>query len=548
VRVPKRVIGLAVLAIVTGFVVAVPASAHDPETPEGQAAIEEFMADHLPAERRDPVVGALVPCQNGNAAGFPCHDVDLQSVLPLSSIGGGNGNSLWGWTDTTTGREYAIMGRSNGTAFVDITAPAEPRYLGNLPSHIGASSWRDMRVYRDHVFVIADAISGHGMQVFDLTRLRNVTNPQTFTEDAHYAGFGPAHTLAINEETGFAYAVGSNTCSGGPHMVDIQAPKQPVGAGCVSQDGYTHETQCVVYRGPDTRFTGRELCFSSNEDTLTIVDVTNKSAPVQLARQSYNGARYTHQGWLTENQRYFLLDDELDEANSSDQRARTLIWDLVNITAPAHIGTYVSPVVSIDHNQYVVGNRVYQANYQAGLRILDITDIASGQLTEVGFFDIFPASNNAAFNGAWNVYPFFASGNVIISGIEQGLIVVRPNIGSTPPPPGRSFRNDTNVPIADMTTVESSIQVTGVPGNAPARLQVGVDVKHSYRGDLVVDLIAPDGSAYNLHNRTGGSADNLIQTYTVDASGEMANGTWKLRVRDAARLDTGFVDSWSLQF
>lgn len=96
--------------------------------------------------------------------------------------------------------------------------------------------------------------------------------------------------------------------------------------------------------------------------------------------------------------------------------------------------------------------------------------------------------------------------------------------------------------------MESPIQVTGVAGNAPASLRVSVDIKHTYRGDLVVDLVAPDGTVYNLHNRTGGSADNLLQTYTVNASSEVANGTWKLRVRDAARVDTGFIDSWGLQF
>jgi subtilisin-like proprotein convertase family protein len=75
-----------------------------------------------------------------------------------------------------------------------------------------------------------------------------------------------------------------------------------------------------------------------------------------------------------------------------------------------------------------------------------------------------------------------------------------------------------------------------------------VDIKHTYIGDLVVTLVAPDGTAYAVHNRTGGGADNLNQTYTVNASTEVANGTWKLRVRDAAAQDTGFIDSWALTF
>jgi aminopeptidase S len=116
------------------------------------------------------------------------------------------------------------------------------------------------------------------------------------------------------------------------------------------------------------------------------------------------------------------------------------------------------------------------------------------------------------------------------------------------PPAGPRFENPTDVAIPDLSTVESPITVTGVPGNAPGDLAVGVDISHTYRGDLVVDVIAPDGSVYNLHNRSGGSADNLVATYTVNASAEVANGTWRLRVRDAARADTGTINGWSLQF
>jgi aminopeptidase S len=115
-------------------------------------------------------------------------------------------------------------------------------------------------------------------------------------------------------------------------------------------------------------------------------------------------------------------------------------------------------------------------------------------------------------------------------------------------PPGPFFQNTTDVAIPDLSTVQSPITVTGVPGTALAALAVGVDIRHTFRGDLVVDLVAPDGTAYNLANRTGGSADNIIQTFTVNASAETANGTWNLRVRDAAAQDTGTINSWSLQF
>jgi choice-of-anchor B domain-containing protein len=421
-----RLIGVTLLTATATAILTLPAAAHDPNTPEGKAEISAFMRDHEPASRTGPVTpAAAVTCTGGFAGQYPCRNVDLLSVLPLSSMGGGNGNSMWGWTDSSTGKEYIIFGRTNGAAFVDVSVPTSPRYLGNLPSHNGtSSSWRDIKVYRNHAFIGADRISSHGMQVFDLTRLRNVTTPQTFTANARYTGFGSSHTLAVNEETGFIYAVGTNTCSGGVHMVNVQTPTSPRNAGCVSNDGYVHENQCVIYRGPDTTHRSREICFNYNEDTLTIVDVTTKSAPRQLSRTSYTGARYTHQGWLTADHSRLVMDDELDS------NPRTLIWNVTDLDRPVHSGTYNPTTIgsAIDHNQYIVGNRVYQANYRAGLRILDASGINQNSLREIAFFDIYPANNNNGFNGAWNNYPFFASGTIAISGIEQGLILVKPTV------------------------------------------------------------------------------------------------------------------------
>jgi len=122
------------------------------------------------------------------------------------------------------------------------------------------------------------------------------------------------------------------------------------------------------------------------------------------------------------------------------------------------------------------------------------------------------------------------------------------NLAGAGTPTGPRFENTNDVAIPDLSTVESPITVTGVPGNAPAALAVGVDIRHTFRGDLVVDVIAPDGAVFNLSNRAGGSADNIIQTFTINASAHVANGTWRLRVRDAAAQDVGTINSWSLQF
>src|SRR5690606_38153284 len=154
------------------------------------------------------------PCEGGRAAGYPCRSVDLLSFLPIPRIGGGPQtrlNDIWGWTDPETGREYALVGRSDGTAFVDVTDPGRPVYLGGLPLTQLArpTPWRDVKVYADHAFIVADAAGTHGMQVFDLRRLRDVADPPVvFDETNLYFGFEEAHNIAINEATGYAYATG----------------------------------------------------------------------------------------------------------------------------------------------------------------------------------------------------------------------------------------------------------------------------------------------------------------------------------------------------
>ncbi len=430
------------------------------------------------------VAAAPVPCVAGMAGVYPCDKVEMLANMPLTAIGGGAGNDVWGWTDSTTGKEYAIIGLSNGTSFVDVSNPVNPLFLGRLPApaaspapctpsfapsslattfapfvpdhdecppddspnddpphlqskapqHCGSDSqWRDHEVYADHVFIGSEQ-SNHGLVTFDLRTLRNVVSPPVlFAQTARYCGFGNSHTISVNTQTGFVYANGTRTgtcgTSGGPHIVNVQNPGAPLWAGCDQTDGYTHDSQCLVYQGPDVAHQGKSICINSNEDTLTINDVTNPAAAARISRTSYAGSGYTHQGWITADHRYFLLDDELDE-NNFGHNTKTYIWDLVNLDAPVMMGFHLGPTQAIDHQQFIHGNFVYQSNYRAGLRILETKDIPTARLTEVGFFDVFPANNNRGFNGTWANYPFFPSGVVAVSTIESaapgGFFLLRP--------------------------------------------------------------------------------------------------------------------------
>ncbi len=373
-----------------------------------------------------PTAG-FTPCENGMAGIYPCNGYDLLGRISLSKFGAAAGNDVWGWTDPTTNKEYALMGLDNATAFVDITDTENLVYLGKLPSATTSSSWRDIKVYQNHAYIVSEA-DGHGMQVFDLTRLRNVTNiPEVFDDDGLYSGFGNAHNVVINEETGFAYPVGTardDEFNGGVHFVNIQNPKNPVSEGGYGVNGYSHDAQVITYNGPDTDYAGAEIFIGANENQVAIVNITDKENPVGISTFGYSNLAYTHQGWFTEDQQYLIIGDELDEVNFGFD-SRTLVFDLSDLDNPILHTSYTGTTTAIDHNGYVKGDQYFLANYRAGIRVLDISDIASKSIAEEGFFDTYPSSNSAGFDGVWSVYPYFTSGKIIASDINSGLFVIK---------------------------------------------------------------------------------------------------------------------------
>jgi choice-of-anchor B domain-containing protein len=410
-------------------------------------------------------------CENGTAGPFPCKNVDLESMVPLGGAGLGSGNDVWGWTDPQTGREYGIVASALATSFVDVTDPKNPRTVGYLPTETNPLPdfilWRDVKVDGNYAFVVSE-ITGHGMQVFDLTRLRDAVGgvPETFSPDTVYRGMddtgqslGHVHNIAINNETDFAYAVGSNTCdalgtsgeNGGMHMIDISDPVNPEFAGCARvtdppTNNYVHDVQCVIYRGPDKKYRGREICFGSNENVVTIYDVTDKANPVVISQTGYPQASYTHQGWLTADQRFFLFGDELDEQGGTVPNTATYIMEARSLASPAAPKAWLHETHSIDHNLFIDDGLAHESNYGAGLRILDFdtASLLNGSLTEVGHFDVRPAVDVPEFIGTWSNYPYFESGTVLTSVIEDGastLYVLRPTGPAANGEDGKPKRN-----------------------------------------------------------------------------------------------------------
>ena len=345
-------------------------------------------APHDNPDAYDSVANAA-PAGTGNGE-FETENIFVLGHLDLDAVGAGPANVLandcWGWTDPQNGDEYALIGLTNATAFVDISDPTDPKFLGRLLTQTDNSSWRDIKVFNDHAFIVADSAGNHGVQVFDLTQLRTAdpNNPGVFSNTARYTGVTSAHNIVINEDTGFAYVVGSNRADGGLHVINIQNPTNPVEAGNFSADGYCHDAQVVNYVGPDNDYAGREIAICCNEDTITVVDVTNKNNMTQISRNGYPQIGYSHQAWLTEDQRYLFHGDELDEGNFGGP-TRLLVWDMLDLDNPVYLGFYSGTTNAIDHNVYVRGDKVYVSNYAAGMRVLQIDPNDPLNLTEVAW-------------------------------------------------------------------------------------------------------------------------------------------------------------------
>ncbi|KAF1850853.1 uncharacterized protein K460DRAFT_328149 [Cucurbitaria berberidis CBS 394.84] len=397
---------------------------------------------------------------------YKCKNIDLYDFKTHQELGQpvGRGSGSWGWTHK--GREFIAIGQTEGTAFAEVTDKGQLEYLGRLPAHNDSVVWREIKTVGDTLVVGSEGI-GHGVQFFDLKKLLKLSpkKPKIFDikKDVAWLNItqgiaGRTHTVVANEELNYAVACGSggrpgrnDTCAGGPIFINLDNPSKPYVTGCAPQDGYTHDAQCIVYRGPHKKYYGRDICYGYNEDTLTIYDVTNKEgvgAASIISRTPYVGATYTHQGWVLDPywQTHLVMDDELDEGQIDPNRtavdspakdgfAVTYIWDIQNLEAPKVSGLYKSSVRSVDHNQYVYDGLSYQSNYQAGLRILDVSSIPhfpdGSKVEEIAYFDVYPLDDakpgggDALWGGGtWSAYTF-PSGYVVVNTIDRGPFVVK---------------------------------------------------------------------------------------------------------------------------
>lgn len=395
------------------------------------------------------VTGAQ-PCISGLSAGlYPCDKVELLAHMALNNFSSNPGatSNLWGYVDLDDNREYAIVGLEDGTAVVDITNPLAPNEIGTVPAI--SSIWRELKVYQFYnaaqsrwdAYAYVTTESAQGLQIIDLTDL-----PNSVSLAAAYNGISTAHTLFISNLdpatnvalpglTPYLYLNGSDLGLGGMRILSLANPTAPVEVGAW-EESYMHDIQvltmddarCPIGHRPCEIVLGwRGSINGGNLGGFSVIDATDKANVTTLSRLVYPQYGYAHSGWFSDDLQYVFSMDELDNLN------RVRIFDVSSFITPTLVGAWNGLAAAIEHNGYTLGNKFYISHYRRGLTVLDVTTPTTP--AQAAFFDTYPFSNGASFNGAWGVYPYLPSGNLIISDIEGGLFVVREAPNGDPPTP-----------------------------------------------------------------------------------------------------------------
>jgi choice-of-anchor B domain-containing protein len=420
---PARSVSLARAAAAGAVLLAAAAgSAHDEDW---RKLVDRIGAIEGPIFRLDPETAGA----SNRGAGFNNQGVTLLSQIPLNQFAGTQnfGNDCWGYT-SPSGREYAIMGLERGFGFVEITTPTNPVIVATISGP--QSDWHDVKVIGSYAYGVSEG--GAGIQVMDLSQIDS--GSVSLVRNWQANGHSSTHNIVSNPERGTLFICGANIGNGGLIRCDLSDPTRPTPfAGWTEM--YVHDAQVVTWEGG--ALDGREIAFLCSgldggitQTGLRVVDITDPSSPQTLSTLFYPSAGYSHQAWLSSDRKYLYLNDELDEQGGLVSVTTTRIINVEDPANPFFVDTFTSGRPSIDHNLYTRDGLIFQANYRSGLRVFDGSDPTNP--VEVGFFDTFPNSDSAQFNGAWSVYPYFDSGTVIVSDIERGLFVFEVDALSEP--------------------------------------------------------------------------------------------------------------------
>jgi len=389
-------------------------------------------------------------CNNGKAGIFSCENIDLLAHFPLTSMSSSpsSGSDIWGHVDLNTGNEFAIMGIKDGVIVVDVSDPSSPSEVGTIKGV--SSSWRDVKVYQffdeglnlwqAYAYATTEGSNG-GVDIINLNNLPHSISLQeksmvvNTSHNVYITNVDHTLNIALPNQTPTLQLIGAGSKQGAFQSYSLSNPSTLVNVSTNNfGSGYTHDgaslviddqrsiNDCGLTSGSCTVF------IDFNEKEMKLWNITDPNNSKQLGTAEYSDVdkanQYVHSGWGTENKSYILLHDEFDE-NRGGLNTTIRIFSIENLATPTQVGQWTGPTRAIDHNGFTRGNRYYMSNYERGLTVLDITDPTNP--TQAGFFDTYTPSDSANYSGAWGVYPFLPSGNILVSDINSGLYILKDN-------------------------------------------------------------------------------------------------------------------------
>jgi len=406
----------------------------------------------------------LFKCSKINIVGFMSIK-DLGSNLTSPNVPFGFASDVWGWTDSSTKKEYALAGVWDGVSVVDITKPSKPKLVGFLPTTVPPVSgyWSEMKTFGNVAYIVHEE-KDHGVQVLNMARVVKTKSVAGTTPilkaDVVLNEVGNVHNLVVAAKMGYLLAVGMSStyttnplCVSGMAAWNIKGAKSvaPQYVGCLFPEiPYVHDAVCDQYKGPDKDHYGQHICVLSAVTEIIFVNLGSRK--IISRGLSYPGVGFVHQSWMSEDQTQLFHNDEEDEllrTNGLNGESVNYIFDIRDLDKPVLLTTVVNKFKSIDHNNFVKGNYIYHANYGAGIQIRRILGL--GKVEEVSFIDlddscpdvcdfstceIEPTPDSCecysnpkyfcdVFSGTWGIFPYFESGTLVTSTSYDGLFLLK---------------------------------------------------------------------------------------------------------------------------
>ena len=484
-------------------------------------------------------------CVNGRAGQFACNNMSLLAHVPLRDFptNSSAANDIWGHVDLNTMKEYALLGLRRGIALVDVSDPVNPVVINAIQGQ--NTTWRDIKVlqyfnantnkWEAYAYSTADSVT-EGLTIMDLSNPdsglvlvdRDVTDSQghnIYISNVDY-GLNIRDSAAVPQ----AHILGSNNLGGSMRSYLLRNPEQPspsFSQSRATRRDYSHDASSLLVTDEraqrdcvNANSAGCTVMLDFNEDTLRLWDHSNSSNAVELSSVGYPNAEYTHSGWWSEDRKYVILHDELDEQRQG-LNTTVHIFDISDLNDPTLVSTWRGPTRAIDHNGFVRGNKYYMSNYERGVTILDLSNPLAP--TEIGHFDTFPSSSNASFNGVWGVYPYLPSGIILASDIQGGLYILKDETNS-------AAKDDIRFSASAFTVIEG--ETIDIVVNRAGTSAISVDYKIIRGATSVNDFIAEESGT--LEWAAGDAAAKTVTIRTREDDADEGTESMFIRLENAS--------------